>query len=151
MSFELNLGDFQKLLLEMTKKMKINHEKNNNFKRWQEVLILASAGLVIGFINGFLGAGGGILLVPVLTGIIKEPVKVAHSTAVIVILPLCIASGIVYILKGFYNFNIGWKILIGTIIGGILGTFLLKKLANNWLSLIFAIVMIAAGIYMCVR
>ena len=127
------------------------YSKNNNFKKWQEVLILIAVGLVIGFINGFLGAGGGILLVPVLTSLIKEPVKVAHATAVVIILPLCIASGIVYIVKGFYNFQIGWKILIGTIIGGVLGTFLLKKLANNYISLVFAVVMVVAGIYLCVR
>ena len=122
----------------------------NNFKRWQEVLILISIGLGIGFINGFLGAGGGILLVPMLTLVLKEPTKVAHATAVVIILPLCVASGIVYILKGFYHFDIGWKILIGTVAGGVLGTFLLKKLANNWISLIFAIVMIVAGIYLVV-
>lgn len=125
--------------------------KNNNFKSWQEILILVGVGFGIGFINGFLGAGGGILLVPVLSAIIKEPVKVAHATAVVVILPLCIASGIVYILKGFYSFEIGWKILIGTLAGGVLGTFLLKKLTNNWISLVFAVVMIVAGVYLCVR
>ena len=126
-------------------------KKNNSLKKWQEVLVLVSVGLGIGFINGFLGAGGGILLVPVLTSVIKEPVKVAHATAVIIILPLCIASGIVYIIKGFYDFEIGWKILIGTILGGVLGTFLLKKLANNWITFVFAIVLVVAGVYLCVR
>lgn len=123
---------------------------SNKFKKWQEVLILIAIGLGIGFINGFLGAGGGILLVPMLTMVLKEPTKVAHATAVVIILPLCVASGIVYILKGFYHFNIGWKILIGTIVGGVLGTFLLKKLANNWISLIFAVVMVVAGVYLII-
>jgi len=125
--------------------------KTNNFKKWQEICILVAAGLGIGFINGFLGAGGGILLVPVLTGVIKEPVKVAHATAVVIILPLCVASGIVYIIKGFYDFSIGWKIVVGTIIGGTIGTILLKKLTSDWISLVFAIVMVVAGIYLCVR
>ena len=106
-------------------------QPNNNLAKWQEILILISVGLGIGFINGFLGAGGGILLVPVLTAIIKEPTKVAHATAVVIIFPLCVASGLVYILKGFYSFNIGWKILIGTLAGGVLGTFLLKKLTSD--------------------
>lgn len=132
----------------MSKQQKI--EVKNNFKMWQEVLILIAIGLVIGFINGFLGAGGGILLVPMLTMVLKEPTKVAHATAVVIILPLCIASGVVYILKGLYHFDIGWKILIGTVSGGVLGTFLLKKLTNDWLSLIFALVMIVAGVYLCV-
>ena len=125
-------------------------EKNNELSNWQEILLLLGVGLCSGFINGFLGAGGGILLVPALSAIIKEPVKVAHATAVVVILPLCVASGIVYIVKGLYDFEIGWKILIGSVFGGVLGTFLLKKLANNWISLIFSIVMIVAGIYLCV-
>lgn len=126
-------------------------QANNNFKKWQEVLILVAIGLVIGFINGFLGAGGGILLVPILITIIKEPTKVAHATAVVIILPLCVASGLVYILKGVYDIGIGWEILVGTAAGGVLGTFLLKKLASNWLSLIFAAVMVVAGVYLIVR
>ena len=135
----------------MDKKNKFaNDYATNSLKKWQEILILISIGLIIGFINGFLGAGGGILLVPLLTLIIKEPVKVAHATAVVIILPLCIASGIVYILNGFYQFNVGWKILIGTVLGGILGTFLLKKLANDWISLLFSLVMVASGIYLII-
>lgn len=113
---------------------------------WLEVVILIAVGLFVGFVNGFLGSGGGILLVPILAFLVRGPTKVAHATAVVVILPVCIASGIVYFARGFIDVLMSAKVLIGTIAGGILGTFLLKRLASDWISIIFALVMVGVGV-----
>ncbi|MEG1581694.1 MAG: sulfite exporter TauE/SafE family protein [Clostridia bacterium] len=120
-------------------------------KKGIKVIILLSVGLVIGFINGFMGAGGGILLVPALQYIIKEDTKKAHATAVAIILPLCIVSAIVYAVKGFIDTTVLWPVLIGTIFGGVTGTILLKKLKSNWISLIFSVIMIVAGALLIFR
>lgn len=115
-----------------------------------KALLIVLCGGVIGFINGFMGAGGGMLLVPVLFYICKLETKKAHATAVLVILPLCVASGIIYILKNAFDFAITLPVGIGTIAGGVVGTFLLKKLKSDWISLIFYLVMIGAGIKLIV-
>lgn len=120
-------------------------------KRWVQVILLLILGAFVGFVNGFLGAGGGMLLVPLIILILKMPTKVAHSTAILIILPICIVSGIVYAVKGGFDFAIFLPCLIGTIIGGVVGTFLLKKLRSDIITVIFSLSMIVAGVMMIVR
>lgn len=119
-------------------------------KNIKDVLIMVAAGLFIGFVNGFLGAGGGMLLVPFLTLLLKMDSKVAHSTAVFVIAPICLISGITYIIKGVIDWKILLPVAIGTLVGGVVGTFLLKKFSSNVISIIFWCVMIFSGVWMIV-
>lgn len=114
------------------------------------ILISIGAGLFIGFVNGFLGAGGGMLLVPVLTILLHMNSKVAHSTAVFVITPICLVSGVTYIIKGVVDWGILLPVAIGTLVGGIAGTFLLKNLKNDVINIIFWCVMIFSGVWMLV-
>ena len=114
------------------------------------ILISIGAGLMVGFVNGFLGAGGGMLLVPILTLLLGLNSRVAHSTAVFVIAPICLVSGITYVIKGVIDWSILLPVAIGTIVGGIAGTFLLKKLKNDVINIIFWCVMIGSGIWMLI-
>lgn len=114
------------------------------------VLICIVAGLFIGFVNGFLGAGGGMLLVPILTILLKMESKPAHSTAVFVIAPICLVSGITYIIKGVVEWKILLPVAIGTLVGGVIGTFMLKKLKSDVINIIFWCVMIFSGVWMLV-
>ena len=115
------------------------------------ILISIVAGLGVGFINGFMGAGGGMVLVPILTLLLKMESRVAHSTAVFVIAPICLVSGITYIVKGVVDWQILLPVAIGTLIGGIAGTFMLKKLKNDVINIIFWCVMIFAGVWMLIK
>ncbi len=113
--------------------------KNNIFLK----LIM---GAIIGSINGFWGGGGGMLCVPLLTQGIKLPEKKAHATTLLIMLPLSIASLVVYILKGSMEFNNAMGIGIGFVFGGILGALILKKISNVWLNLIFGVIIIVGGV-----
>lgn len=120
-------------------------------KKWVQVVLLIALGLVVGFVNGFLGAGGGMLLVPCIIPILKMETKVAHATAILIILPISLVSGVIYALKGSFNFDIFLPCLIGTVVGGVLGTFILSKLKSDIITAIFSVVMIAAGVIMIVK
>ena len=117
-------------------------------KAWQIICALV-AGVFVGFVNGFLGAGGGMLVVPLLRLIFKQQPKVAHATAILVILPVSIVSSIVYLLKGGVIGSPALvPALIGTFGGGIIGTFLLKKLKSGYIVCLFSLVMLVAGGFM---
>lgn len=120
-------------------------------KKWVQVVLLIALGLLVGFVNGFLGAGGGMLLVPCIIPILKMETKVAHATAILIILPISLVSGVIYALKGAFNFDIFLPCLIGTVVGGVLGTFILSKLKSDIITAIFSVVMIAAGVIMIVK
>ena len=120
-------------------------------KKWVQVVLLIALGLLVGFVNGFLGAGGGMLLVPCIIPILKMETKIAHATAILIILPISLVSGVIYALKGAFNFDIFLPCLIGTVVGGVLGTFILSKLKSDIITAIFSVVMIAAGVIMIVK
>ena len=59
----------------------------------------AVAGALAGALNGFFGAGGGMVLVPLLIRLVKMDERKAFATSVFIILPLCVVSAVVYLLK----------------------------------------------------
>ena len=114
-------------------------------KNKKKFFIALAFGILVGFINGFFGGGGGMIVVPLLAFLGLEEKK-AHATAILSILPISIASAIVYILKNEVNFyELGFTTL-GFVLGGIVGALLLKKANNKVLKFIFSLIMIAAGI-----
>ena len=104
------------------------------------------AGAVAGAANGLFGAGGGMLLVPLLTlfGHIKE--EQVFPTSVAIILPICIVS--LSISPGLDNLPLreGWPYLIAAIPGGILAGFLDKKVPVKWLHRVLGILILWGGV-----
>lgn len=108
---------------------------------------LIIVGLLIGVINGFFGGGGGMICVPLLL-LLGLPNKQAQATAIFVMVPISIASGFVYYTNGFIQWQIALLLGVGSVLGGILGALLLKKLNNLTLQYIFAFVVLLAGVKM---
>ena len=73
-------------------------------------------------------------------------VKRAHATALLVILPICIVSTVVYVLNGYFDFAAVVCAMIGVSFGGAAGAALLDKLGGTAVGLIFAALMIAIGV-----
>ena len=113
----------------------------------KKVCGLLVAGVFIGVINGFFGGGGGMICVPALL-MLGLSNKQAQATAILIMLPISIASAIVYYTNGFVDWNTVLYVAIGSVVGGVLGAYLLKNLSNNVLQYIFAFVVMAAGIRM---
>ncbi len=108
---------------------------------------LLFAGVFIGIINGFFGGGGGMICVPALL-LIGLSNKQAQATAILIMLPISIASAIVYYSNGFVNWDMVLYTTLGSVVGGVVGAYLLKNLSNNILQYIFALVVMIAGIRM---
>lgn len=115
--------------------------KNNDKNKLKSILSGALAGLV----NGLFGGGGGMIIVPALTKLLKREEHKAHATAILIILPLSILSGIFYASFGSFDLGIGIPVIIGVTIGGVVGAFILSKISSKWLTIIFAVVMMIAG------
>ena len=118
----------------------MNKKKNIN------LLLKIIGGLLIGFCNGFFGGGGGMLAVPFMLYVLKEEEKVSHATAISIILPLSIISGITYILNDELVFNKLLPVMLGVILGGVLGAIFLNKLKSKNISILFTVLMIIVGI-----
>ena len=120
------------------------HNKNKNKKASTGLKLIT--GSIIGFINGFCGGGGGMICVPLLCKAIGLEEKKSHATTLLIMLPLSIASLVVYILSKSLLLVESIKIGVGFVLGGVLGALLLKKISNAWLCAIFSLVIIFGGI-----
>jgi len=118
-------------------------------KKKQNVLSVAG-GALVGILNGMLGAGGGMLVVPMLKKLGLEQTK-SHATAVAVIFPLSVLSAAAYLLLGRFELIQASVYLLPGAAGALLGALLLSKIPAKWLRKIFACFMIWAGIRMVMK
>ena len=114
-------------------------------------LFLLTIGLIIGFINGFWGGGGGMICVPTLTYLVGLEEKKSHATTILIMLPLSIASFVMYLLNGYFQWDKTWTTGIGFVVGGIVGAYLLQSLNNKLLKLIFSFVILGGGVWLIVQ
>ena len=121
----------------------INDKNENNKKKFA-----IFTGVVSGLVNGVFGGGGGMIVVPMLIMLLKCPPKKAHATALLIILPISIVSGIIYAIFGNINLSVATPVSVGVIIGGTIGAFLLSKLSSKWVVIIFSVIMAIAGVKM---
>ena len=95
-------------------------------KRKRKALLVLS-GALVGLVNGFLGAGGGMLAVPVLTFVAGLSDKKAHATAIALILPPFAVRALVYAFNRAGEYMGDPPAAAGVFAGGIAGPLLLKK------------------------
>lgn len=105
----------------------------------------ACSGMAAGLLNGLLGAGGGVVLVPLLLRVHRLPEKKAFATSLAIILPLTAVSALVYGLRG----RLCWQAALPYGLGGIAGGFLagkwLERLPTLWLRRGFGLLLMLAG------
>ncbi len=114
----------------------------------QEVRQRIFGGALIGIINGLFGGGGGMVAVPVLSGMLGYPQKEAHATAIAVIAPVCAVSAVAYVARGCASAPLIIPAALGNALGGVIGAKLLGRLPTLAVQLCFVAVMLAAGIRM---
>ena len=119
---------------------------------------LILGGLSAGFMNGLLGAGGGILLVFIMNAMILR-----HGTSTEVdnrdilanalasMLPVTVVSVIGYAARGDLPKEDLTPFIIPAIIGGLGGAWLLDRMNATLVRTIFAVIVIFSGIAMTVR
>lgn len=86
---------------------------------------LLVVGAISGFVAGLLGVGGGVILVPVLTGLLRFPIKSALGTSLAVVAAQAVPGTITHAVIG----NIDWAIAGGLVLGVVPGARIGSRLA----------------------
>ena len=102
-------------------------------------------GFGAGVINGLLGAGGGMVVVPLLSALGVRGKK-SHATALMVIVPLSLVSVVLYLVQGRVTVMDALPWLPGSLLGAYLGSRLMPKISTGWLKLVFGGLMLWGGI-----
>lgn len=102
-------------------------------------------GLLAGFLNGLLGAGGGMAVVPMLEKSGLETRR-AHATSIAVIAPICVVSACFYLKGNSIRLGDVLPFLPAGLIGAFLGAKALPHIPANLLRRIFGAFMLYAAV-----
>jgi hypothetical protein len=108
----------------------------------QTVIILLTIGIFAGLLSGFVGVGGGVVIVPALVFFLGLTQHQAQGTSLfILVLPVGILAVMNYSKTSNINWTYGIIIALAFIIGGYLGSKLSLKLSPSIVKLAFGIIM----------
>lgn len=112
----------------------------------KQILGIALSGLCAGAVNGLFGAGGGMLLVPLLSILSKMEDRDIFPASISIILPICLVSLAVTALSGPLPWKEALPYLIGSALGGTAAGLWGKKIPTVWLHRGLGILIIWGGV-----
>lgn len=122
----------------------------SNNKRFRTVLVILE-GILIGFLTGLVGAGGGFLIIPALVFLTGLHFKTAVGTSLFIIGINSIAG----FLGDALNHELNWPLLLSltalAILGIFIGNNLSRKMSGIRLRMAFGWLTLVTGIYIIVR
>lgn len=107
-------------------------------------------GLFMGIMSGFLGIGGGVILIPILISYFAFEQHAAHVISLSVVLPVAITGAIIYGFNGDVDFLIGAQLAVGGMIGAAIGARVMQKLPAATLKKLFGILLMVVGFRMLI-
>ncbi|NJM52859.1 MAG: sulfite exporter TauE/SafE family protein, partial [Blastocatellia bacterium] len=106
------------------------------------------AGFGVGILTGFLGVGGGFLIVPALVFFGGLQMKEAIGTSLLVIAMNCVAGLIGHATQTKFDWSLTFLVM-GLAVGGtIFGTILSHRLAAHRLQKVFAVLVLGVALFL---
>ena len=114
--------------------------------------ILMFLGLVVGFLSGMFGVGGGFLMTPMLI-LMGIPPAVAVASEANHILAASVSGFLAHMRRANVDFLMGFILLLGGVFGSLIGVFLLKYLLSIgqeklFISLSYIFILVFVGLWM---
>jgi uncharacterized membrane protein YfcA len=110
-----------------------------------------AVGGALGFLTGFLGVGGGFLVVPALVIVLRMPMALAVGTSLFVIVLNSVSS----MVSRSGGLDLDWLVIalftIAAVVGTVLGKRIADGLSGETLTRAFAVLLVAVGIVVGVQ
>ena len=106
----------------------------------------ACIGLVAGLASGYVGVGGGFIMVPLMLAVLDIPMSLASGTSLIAIMILAIPGVIEQGLLGNIDYLAGIAIVVGSIPGALVGARLVRVVPERQLRFIFGGFLLVAAV-----
>lgn len=112
-------------------------------------IILILIGVASGMLSGFVGVGGGLIIVPALVIFLEFSQKMAQGTSLaILLLPVGILAVMEYYKHGYIDIRIALIISLGFVVGGFFGSRIALVLPQDTIKKVFAVFMLIVAIKM---
>lgn len=102
------------------------------------VLKLLVIGAVAGLCGGYVGVGGGFIMVPLFVSWLGIPMRLASGTSLMAVFLLAIPGVVEQALLGNIHYSVGIAMALGTVPGAILGAGLVRRVPERTLRFLFA-------------
>lgn len=114
-------------------------------------LRIVAAGLGIGFLTGFLGVGGGFVIVPVLVVLLRYPMPVAVGTSLLVIALNSVVALTARAGHGGFVWHIVLPFTAAAVLGSLAGERATDRIDAASLTRAFAVLLLAVAAYVALR
>lgn len=108
-------------------------------------------GLVAGVASGYVGLGGGFLMVPLMLAWVGLPMKLASGTSLIGIMLLAIPGAVEQGFLGNIDYLVGIATAIGTVPGAFLGARYVSRVPERTLRILFSIFLGIGAVLLVVK
>jgi uncharacterized membrane protein YfcA len=112
----------------------------------RSTLTLAFTGIAGGFFSGLTGVGGGALMVPLLTGVVRMRQHAAHGTSLAVIVFAAAAGAATYTFQEGIDWLLVLALLAGSVAGAYVGARGVQRLPALRLRQVFGAFLLAVGL-----
>ena len=106
----------------------------------------------VGLLSGFLGVGGGLLVVPALVLALAVPMRYAAGTSLVVI---TLTSASALAVRAGVGSTPDWGVVLAltctSVVGGLLGARVAARTGTDRLSAAFTVLVLAVAVYTAVR
>lgn len=116
---------------------------------FQTIVYLILIGVLAGIVSGFIGIGGGIIIVPgliYLTGLTQ--IQAQGTSLALMLPPIGILAFMYYYKQGNVDLKVAGIVAVTFIIGGFFGAKLAHKIDQNIVKIIFGVLMLLIAIKM---
>jgi len=104
--------------------------------------------LAAGLFGSLLGLGGGLFVVPLLTGLLGVPTKYAIGASIVAVIATSSTGGSTYLRQRTANVRLGMTLEVATVCGAILGALTGTAVSPRLLNLVFGLVLLYTGVTM---
>ena len=106
------------------------------------IIILILIGFFAGILSGFVGIGGGVIIVPALVFFLGLSQHEAQGTSLFVLMMPVVGLAVYnYWRENSINWNYGFIIALAFFIGGFFGSKISLKLSPSFVKLVFGVIM----------
>ena len=106
----------------------------------------AVLGAVVGLLSGYLGLGGGFLIVPLLQFAFGFTMKQATGTSLVAVAIFAVPSFIAHAILGNVMWVLGLLLIVGSVFGAKIGAAVIKRVNDRLLTALFAVLLVVAGV-----
>lgn len=112
---------------------------------------VALIGVVAGFMSGYVGVGGGFIMVPLFVSMLGIPMRLASGTSLTAVCILAIPGVIEQAVLGNIDYMVGVAMMVGSIPGAVVGANLVKRVPERALRFTFAAFLLLMAVLLIVN